>query len=330
MKRRQGIHQIDPKSITFANQGGAGFINPRHFHKAHVNGAPQGLDDESLTQLFEDIVERGVTKPLILRASGGSWSGEGNQLVDGERRLLCSIKGDLPAVPCYIYDDMTDEEAWMVAWRENDTGKAIGENATAALVKHWREQGWVDDKILAVTKRTTQWLRQMDVLGQLDPESFDAFTKGCLSLRVALKLAMVEEMPLRHELLNETLNDAKADHSDWLAKQKKIISRIEDKMESAEARLAAARVMGSEEEQQEAQEELSRQEEALQEANQALQDGEESHPTAKAKNLARASKKVGARQVASALSKAKLKKCLKQMDEYIENDGMDTEDNYVG
>jgi hypothetical protein len=322
---RDGTHQVDPKQIVLADQlKEEGFVNPRHFHQAHEHAKPQGLDDESLSQLFEDIMERGITKPLILRVLNGQL-----QLVDGERRLRCALKGDLPAVPCYIYDEMTDDEAWTVAWRENDTSKAIGENATAALVKHWRECGWNDDKILTVTKRTPQWLRQMDTLGNLDPECFAAYTKGFLSLRVGLKLAVIDDMALRRELLEETLADAKADHEEWLAKQHKVISRIEDKMESAEARIVAAQLMGSEQEQEEAVKELAKHEEALQEANELLENEQTTIPVAKQKNLTRASRKVGARHVGSALSKSKIKKCLKQVDEYIENEGMDG-DEFVG
>ena len=329
MRRREGIFNIDPKTISFSNNPGEGFVNPRHFHQQNGEGTkPQGLDDDSLRPLFEDIVERGVTKPLIVRASGGSWNKEGNQLVDGERRLVCSLRGNLEGVPCYVYDDMSDEEAWMVAWRENDTGKAIGENATAALVKHWRDQGWGDDKILALTKRTPQWLRQMDILGALDAKCFEAYTTGHLSLRIALKLAQVDDVDLRHELLEETLSDANADQKDWIAKQKKIISRLEDRIESSEARVAAAEIMGSDDEKREAEAELAKHQEALQQATTALNQEKNIVPMAKNKNLARASKKVGAKQVASAVSRSKLKRALKQIDAFIENDGMDG-DAYV-
>jgi len=61
----------------------------------------------------------------------------------------------------------------------------------------------------------------------------------------------------------------------------------------------------------------------LKEAEKAFAEEQANPAQAKAKNLTRASKQVGARQVASSLTKAKMGKLLKQFDKWIENEGQD-------
>jgi hypothetical protein len=224
---------------------------------------------------------------------------------------------------------MSDEEAWKVAWRSNDTAKAIGENATAALVKFWRQKGYDDTMILQITNRTSQWLRQMDILGNLDTKSFDAYAKGLLSLRVALQLSQVRDINLRQQLLDETLADAQHDQQAWVDRQKKIIDRMADKVETAEANLAAAEIMGSPESQEIAKKEVAKAEEALAQASAQLEEHKNFVPQAKNKNLSRASKAVGTRQTTSSLSKAKIEKCLEKIDKYIIDEGYEGDD-YIG
>lgn len=327
MNSGNNIVYLDPTTISFSDQTGGKFLNPRHFYQGHEGGiiSAQGLDNESMQQLFSDIMERGILDPLIIRIVDGQ-----QQLVDGERRLRCALKGKLSNVPCHVYENMSDEEAWKIAWRANDTAKSIGENATAALVKHWRQNlGFDDAKILQITNRTSQWLRQMDILGNLDTRSFDAYAKGLVSLRVALQLSQIRDLSLRQQLLNETLEDAQHDHDAWVERQKKLISRMSDRVETAEAILVAAEIMGSPESQKNAQQEVVKAEEALAIAHAELEDHQNDVPQAKNKNLSRASRAVGTRKTTSSLTKAKLEKSLEKIDRYITDEGYEGDD-FVG
>jgi len=331
MDRKFGdnVSDLSPKEISFADKFNVdGFCNPRHFYQGGEAGAMngQGFDDDSMRQLTLDIQERGIMTPLICRwvtpdgkPCTANTEGVILQLVDGERRLRVALSLNLATVPCFVYENMSDDDAWKVAWRSNDTPKAIGENATAALVKHWRARGYTDQQILTITNRTSQWLRQMDTLGNLDNESFDAYAKGLLSLRVALKLALINDPAIRHELLTETLADAERDHEEILGRHRKAIEKAQEKIETVQAEKEIAGLMG----QEIGEDEIKNAENTLKEAEKAFAEEQANPAQAKAKNLTRASKQVGARQVASSLTKAKMGKLLKQFDKWIENEGQD-------
>ena len=328
------ISDVAPGAIHFSDKADKeGFINPRHFYQGGEAGAMNGIgfDDESMRQLSMDIQERGITTPLICRwvTPDGKPCGRTAtamlQLVDGERRLRSAIALVLETVPCLIHENMSDDDAWMNAWRSNDTPKSIGENATAALVKHWRQCGYNDQQIVKITNRTAQWLRQMDALGNLDEKSFDAYTKGLLSLRVALKLAIIDDLALRHGLLDETLADAERDHQDLIARYRKAVEKAEEKVEDSKAIIGLAEITGDKVD----QEEVDQVKNLLKGAEKALAEASANQPQAKAKNLTRASKKVGADAVASALTKAKMQKCLSRVENWIEHEGRDGND-FIG
>lgn len=328
------IVPIAPGAINFTDKTNVdGFINPRHFYQGGDVGVMNGLgfDNESMLQLSSDIKQRGIITPLICRwltpdgIPCGRIAAAVLQLVDGERRLRTALALGLQTVPCIIHENMSDDEAWMNAWRSNDTPRAIGENATAALVRHWRQHGYNDQQILDITNKTAQWLRQMDTLGNLDEQSFDAYAKGLLSLRVALKLALIESIELRHELLAETLADAERDHNELIARHRKAVEKAEEKIEDIKAVVGLAAITGEKINPAD----IAQAQGALANAAGALANAAGNQPQAKAKNLTRASKKVGAKEVSSALTKAKMKICLEHVESWIEHEGNDG-DEFIG
>jgi len=322
------VQQISPGEIIFADSlTDDGFCNPRHFHQGGEGElSAQGFENQSMEQLCEDIDTRGITNPLLLRKlDNGDLI-----LLAGERRLRCAMKLEKESVPVRIYEGITDDEAWIIAWRDNDTGKPIGDNATAACVRHWRKIGFSDEKILEITGRTKPWLRQMDILGNLDLTTFEEYQNGRLSLRVALKLAAIEEVELRHALLKATLDDLAKDWQAEIGKREKAVTKAEDKVETADANVAAANVMGDDDDKEQASEEAEQAHENLNTAQAALEEAEDTTPQARNKNLNTASTVVGATHVSSSLSKAKIKKILKSLDKWLGNDGHDEDDEFIG
>jgi hypothetical protein len=315
----EAIEEIDPTSISFANKFlPNGFRNPRHFLIG--GGIGKGLEPESMEQLKSDIIERGIRTPIDCRRIH----------VDGKDilQLTAALQLNLPIIPARIHDNMSDEDAWKFAWRDDDIPKSIGENATASLVKFWRQQKYDDAKILDITGRTKAWLRQMDVLGELDPECFSAYSDGNISLRNAIRLAQIPDLELRVEILRTAIQDAEADYARQLQNAKASLNRAEDRVEIAQANVALAQSMGDDVD--EANEELKVAENAKRSAENKYLEQKGQKPQARAGNLAAGAKKVGAKQIATSLSKAKLKKLLHTIDEWIENDGRDEEDDFIG
>lgn len=81
--------------------------------KPNVNQPRKAFDKESLEELAESIRQHGVIQPLIVRKSG-----EGYEIVAGERRWRASREAGLKSVPCLIRD-LTDEETMLLAIIEN-------------------------------------------------------------------------------------------------------------------------------------------------------------------------------------------------------------------
>lgn len=71
------------------------------------------FDAESLNELVESIVQRGVLQPLLVRTTPG-----GYQLIVGERRLLAARKAGLRTVPCRVVE-LEDRAVCEVAIMEN-------------------------------------------------------------------------------------------------------------------------------------------------------------------------------------------------------------------
>ena len=73
----------------------------------------QDFDDEALQELSESIRERGILQPLLVRRSG-----EGYELIAGERRLRAARAAGLKDVPVLIMD-VGDADALELALIEN-------------------------------------------------------------------------------------------------------------------------------------------------------------------------------------------------------------------
>lgn len=75
----------------------------------------KNFDSEALKQLAESITEHGVLQPLIVRSlAGGSY-----QIIAGERRWRAAKMAGLSEIPVIVRDDITEEQAMMIAMIEN-------------------------------------------------------------------------------------------------------------------------------------------------------------------------------------------------------------------
>ncbi len=72
------------------------------------------FDQESLHELTQSIIEKGVIQPITVRRLD-----DGYQLVTGERRLRAAQAAGLTQIPAYIIDVQSDEEMLELALIEN-------------------------------------------------------------------------------------------------------------------------------------------------------------------------------------------------------------------
>lgn len=235
------------------------FKNPRLML---AGSKPKGFSKEEMSELRESVRTIGLENPMILRPV----EFEGKtilQLISGERRTRCCqklVKDDAdcynPATGKYVkasdlyeyvevrINHLDDRAAWKSAYSSNDKAVDIGDGATIALIREWRNAGWTDDEILETTGKSISWLRDTDVLIGLDEETFDALKNEQINRSVALEFAKIEDVNERLETLKSALNFASTRLQEIKKKLAKAADNAEDKLELAEAQKAAAELGG--------------------------------------------------------------------------------------
>lgn len=73
----------------------------------------QEFTPEALNELVDSIRQHGILQPLLVRASG-----DGYQLIAGERRLLAARKAGVELVPCRVLE-LSDQQVCEVSLEEN-------------------------------------------------------------------------------------------------------------------------------------------------------------------------------------------------------------------
>lgn len=304
--------------------------NPRRLGKIEGNTLGRGLDKQDMQELYTSIKDEGLMLPFVARwiiKEDGNLSAE---VVDGERRWRCidrQIKkvelvksrklGDmLPATDVHakvicrvVVGD--DKDALRIAFMVSDRSVPWGEGATAKLIKKLRKAGFSDEDILKETKKSFQWLREMDEICNLDELTFDYLTDGRINRALGLRLAKIEEIDRRHKYLHASYDDAVQNHQEELAKADEDLEKAEQKEEVLESELAE--VQGDTEAEKEVAAKLEAAKSRTQSKRQKRQ--EAARPRAKTKNLRNAAAKIAeeeegegiAEDVATALRPGKIR-----------------------
>lgn len=247
---------FDPASKQFE------FRNPR-WHT--LNGKPQGcgLSPEKMQELRESIRDLGLNHPLRCRwypfQNDRSASPVSVQLVDGERRFrsMCwlvkenqpcydAATGDMvEAKKLYEYVDcmvteMDDDTALSYALEGNDKSEDIGTGATIAMVQYLRHCGKTDPEIIAITRKSPDWLCKTEKLLGLDPDILLALKNDQINRKVAQRLGQIEDVKERRQRLQLAL-DA---NTEKIADLKAAIAEADAETEMTKAELVVAEEMG--------------------------------------------------------------------------------------
>ncbi len=102
------------------------------------------FDDQKLEELAGSVRDQGIIQPLVVRRTG-----EGYELVAGERRLRAAIKAGLTAVPV-IVRQATDNEALQLALIENLQREDLNPIEEATAYRRLQEEfHWSQEEIAA-------------------------------------------------------------------------------------------------------------------------------------------------------------------------------------
>ena len=246
------LYLVPLANILFADDPTQSFYNPRY----SIPGQEEGLDEETMSELYEGIRTEGLQNPPTVRRLD-SLPADKFQLVRGERRvrtlhklvednakILCkntdNNKWERPnkvyeCVVCHVMDECDDLDAQKIAFSDNEQAVGIGEAATTAFVRNLKLAGRSDQEILTITGKKQSWFRDTIKVIQLDESTFNAFVTGEINRTIALELTEEANVPLRHEHLAEIKAHA------MLRYQEKIVHAIEQ-VNIAEARLELAEV----------------------------------------------------------------------------------------
>lgn len=284
------------------------WTNPRRLGQIDGTTQGRGFDKQDMQELYNDIKDEGLMFPLIAR-----WVLKEDalmiQVLDGERRWRCmdrQLKKEenvwsrkkqawLPAsevhakISCRIIVG-NDKEALKIAFMVSDRSVNWGEGATAKLIKKLRKCACTDEEILELTKKSFQWLREMDEICSLDELTFTYLTDGRINRALGLRLAKIEELPRRHRYLHASYDDAVSNHQEELAKADEDLNKAESKEEIADAELSEAQIRGDTTEEKEATSKLEEAQDRTQTKRRQRQ--EAARPRAKTKNLRNAAAKI--------------------------------------
>ena len=340
------LYKVDYGVIKFSPDE----FNPREFGRENKDSqrAGAGFDKESLRALEDTICDKGLFKPLICR-----FVNEKLQIVAGcrsycaitnarkKRRKDClnvetekkeSYKTALSKIEVRIMD-LDDDEARSVAWVENSTAVPIGDVATVQTVKHYRDAGFDDEKIISLTgNKSGQWLRNIDKIISLDEKSYSCFCDDQINLSVAQALAEIDDLEERHILLDFTVEFANARSKEKVARAKKLLSKAESKEEIADANVAVANLIGTKEEKKSAKDNFEEAVKSVEEKQDAVSQAEENQQ-AKATDLKKAISTTGAsgsKKISAALREAKIRKLyLNPLAKLIEHDGLNADGRLI-
>lgn len=259
-----GLLTVAPVQVQ-SEDGRYHWCNPRRLGSLQGVSLGQGFDEPTMQDLYVSIRESGLLAPLLCR-----WLHDTNgklvlQVIDGERRFIClreQVAKDemvfcrhanmkLPATEVHkgvlcraMWGLENDEDALSMAMQSSESAVSWGDAALTKLVKHLRGLGWDDEKILAKTHKSPQWLRDTDLLIGLDDVTFSYLAGGRITRNGGLKLVRVSDVNRRHRFLHTAYDFAVAHHKDELNKADKALRNAEDREEVADAALATAAAAG--------------------------------------------------------------------------------------
>lgn len=97
-----------------------------------------GTEDSTINDLAESISKQGLLNPPTVRRKGYRY-----ELITGQRRLLACRKLSWRIIPCFVRDDLSDEEATAISLMENvhraEMNPIDKANALYSLLEHHKK-----------------------------------------------------------------------------------------------------------------------------------------------------------------------------------------------
>jgi len=202
------------------------FFNPRFLTANKNNRFGVGFELDYMRSQLESIITTGLINPLI----GRIIEIEGKkkiQLIDGHRRKeniqflinkdqkcfdvaqnkFIGAKELYNKVPVIIYDNLSDYDAFALAFSEEKTKIKFGAEAEIKFVLFCRKMNISEDKIINCLGKSKSWYMNVSNFIEKiekDDVTLNSLITGEINQTVAKKLAEIDDVEIRHKILNKS------------------------------------------------------------------------------------------------------------------------------
>jgi hypothetical protein len=154
---------------------------------------------------------------------------------------------DGEGIVCQVFAVPTDLEALGLAYTENACREQLTEGHDIAVVIEMREFGATDEEILKILDYQDKWLRDTTkMIEALDERTLTAVIEGEVIREGAMGLAKIDDLEIRHKVLDTAVQDAHEDHQKRMERLRKKFASARDSLEIAEGEMVEAKFDGDE------------------------------------------------------------------------------------
>lgn len=202
------------------------FFNPRFLTANKNNKFGVGFELDYMRSQLESIITNGLINPLIGRII--DIDGDKKiQLIDGHRRKeniqflinknqkcfdsssnkFIEAKDLFNNVPVIIYENLSDYDAFALAFSEEKTKIKFGHEAEIKFVIFCRKMNISEDQIINCLGKSKAWYNNIcDFIDKLsdDEDTLNSLLTGEINQSVAKKLSEINDMDIRHKVLNKS------------------------------------------------------------------------------------------------------------------------------
>ncbi len=193
----RGIRALIPEGVD--EKGNFFFVGIEKLHPNRSQPRKQ-IDPEKLVSLAASIKEKGILQPLLVRPSG-----DGYEIVAGERRWRAAQKAGLMEVPVVV-QELGERESLEAALVENLQRENLNpiEEALAyvELMKQW---GLTQEVLAGRLGRNRSTIANTVRLLQLSPRVQQLVSQGVLSAGHARAVLALSDFKLQEQLASEVV-----------------------------------------------------------------------------------------------------------------------------
>lgn len=308
------------------------FFNPRFLTGTKSNPYGIGFEKENMENQRESIVNNGLINPLIGRIDSNGKI----QLIDGHRRrenISYCRKNNIDCldpvtneyvdayslyekVPVKIYKNLTDYDAFALAFNEEKTKVKFGPEAEIKFLMLCQRSGIPEKEIVNCLGKSVSWYNSViSYLKKLkdDNITLESLISGEINQVSAKLLAEIDDIDARHKVLEVSKGKTKDKAED---KNKKIDESINKSLEQKEVLLA-----------KKAQAKFFADDKAMEKSIDDIEEVEGKIEEKKEKKSKVSSKKVGSKEVKEALKELNIEDKINQSND--DEDGDYVKDSWL-